>query len=100
MADSDDFHYDSVVSDTGTFSDLLASTRHTDVAHGTPPHTPPRAPERGAGHALTDSMPSLAVSTPTAERFQFEYDRERSGFDFGSSQSQGGLKSGVYTNNS
>ncbi|KAJ2763988.1 hypothetical protein IWQ57_005352, partial [Coemansia nantahalensis] len=45
-------------------------------------------------------MPSLAVSTPTAERFQFEYDRERSGFDFGSSQSQGGLKSGVYTNNS
>ncbi|KAJ1735079.1 hypothetical protein LPJ61_000741 [Coemansia biformis] len=115
MADSDDFNYESVVSDPGEYSEMLTSTRHTEPDHDrhsepdrdrhtehAAPHTPPHsaAGRHSPRGAPSDSLPSLAASTPTTERFQLEYDQERGGSRFASSQSQGGLKSGVYTNNS
>ncbi|KAJ2451602.1 hypothetical protein EV183_003483 [Coemansia sp. RSA 2336] len=113
MEDSDDFQYDSVVSDPNVYSGIFNSnvpdkssipadksstgntilTPSTNAAHAENENTQTSIP--------SDSMPSLAVSTPTSERFQQEYEREmRDHGHFGSQQSQFSLKSGMYFNGS
>ncbi|KAJ2669507.1 hypothetical protein IWW42_004550 [Coemansia sp. RSA 1085] len=113
MEDSDDFQYDSVVSDPNVYSGIFNSnapdnsslpadkssigntilTPSTNAAHAENENTQTSIP--------SDSMPSLAVSTPTSERFQQEYEREmRDHGHLGSQQSQFGLKSGMYFNGS
>ncbi|KAJ2146866.1 hypothetical protein IW136_000384 [Coemansia sp. RSA 678] len=114
MEDSDDFNYDSVVSDPGAYSKILngdapekpsapednSKLGNTILTPST--HTVARTDYAAETESMpSDSMPSLAVSTPTSERFQLEYDREmRDHGHFDSQQSQFGLKSGMYLNGS
>ncbi|KAI8326342.1 hypothetical protein GQ54DRAFT_71161 [Martensiomyces pterosporus] len=107
MSDADDFNYDSVVSDPAIYSGILGSesgsrekvnVNQNDVL--TPESNRVETPQP-AGPPGTDSNPSLAVSTPSSDKFQLEYEREgREQGHFGSSQSQYGLKSGIYMNGS
>ncbi|KAJ2367001.1 hypothetical protein H4S01_002397 [Coemansia sp. RSA 2610] len=111
MEESDDFHYDSVVSDPAVYDGLLDSNadmhRAADAAASEPsntiltPSTNHVSNYQPPATAPTDSMPSLAISTPTSERFQLEYEREmRNHGHYDSQQSQFGLKSGMYLNGS
>ncbi|KAJ2480842.1 hypothetical protein IWW56_002152 [Coemansia sp. RSA 2131] len=114
MEDSDDFNYDSVVSDPGAYSKILngdapekLSAPEDNSKLGNTILTPSTHMVAHTNYAAetasmpSDSMPSLAVSTPTSERFQLEYDREmRDHGHFDSQQSQFGLKSGMYLNGS
>ncbi|KAJ2613309.1 hypothetical protein H4S08_002282 [Coemansia sp. RSA 1365] len=108
MDTSSDFEYESVVSDSEIYSGLFdSSTRSRSTAskahrrvkssRSSIQSTPASRPtyER---RATTDSIPSLALSTPNSERFQLEFERERQNDPhFGSSQqSQNGLKSAMY----
>ncbi|KAJ2782634.1 hypothetical protein H4R18_002154 [Coemansia javaensis] len=97
MADSDDFTYNSIVSEPGGYSELLSTARagHDDDGAASDAQDLRAGPDGAA-----DSTPSLAVSTPTSDRFQLEYDRERGSPRFGSAHSHAGLKSGVYASNS
>ncbi|KAJ2848225.1 hypothetical protein IWW36_003429, partial [Coemansia brasiliensis] len=113
MEDSDDFQYDSVVSDPNVYSGIFnsnvpdkssmpadkSSTGNTILTPST--NAAPAENENTQTSIPSDSMPSLAVSTPTSERFQQEYEREmRDHGHFDSQQSQFGLKSGMYFNGS
>ncbi|PIA17412.1 hypothetical protein COEREDRAFT_86045 [Coemansia reversa NRRL 1564] len=108
MDTSSDFEYESVVSDSEIYSGLFDSSsrdrsaaskahRRVKSSQGSIQSTPASRPayER---RATTDSIPSLALSTPNSERFQLEFERERQNDPhFGSSQqSQSGLKSAMY----
>ncbi|KAJ1993500.1 hypothetical protein GGI25_002754 [Coemansia spiralis] len=133
MSDTDDFNYESVVSDPGVYDGILGSTSNirsgVGLAHQpsstantaaidarsmtnsnniiTPSTNRAETPEpRGLddidANGPSDSTPSLAISTPNSDKFQFEYDRERRDYsEFGGSQqSQYDLKSGMYINGS
>ncbi|KAJ2476966.1 hypothetical protein EV174_004764 [Coemansia sp. RSA 2320] len=106
MSDTDDFNYDSVVSDPGAYTGFLENADQSGVtrrrgnseasnlltpagkARATTP--PPPATPSAYGYGVNDSMPSLAVSTPNSEKFQIEFEHERQ------SNVQFGLKSGMY----
>ncbi|KAJ2062407.1 hypothetical protein GGI08_002678, partial [Coemansia sp. S2] len=110
MSDTDDFNYDSVVSDPGVYTGILDATTTIDastqaqqqennlltpLANNRAQTPPPR------DYGINDSTPSLAVSTPSSEKFHIEFEHERMNnpeFGSNSTQSQFGLKSGMYNN--
>ncbi|KAJ2886480.1 hypothetical protein H4R27_000613 [Coemansia aciculifera] len=110
MSETDDFNYDSVVSDPGVYTGILDATTTIDpslqaqqqennlltpVANNRAQTPPPR------DYGINDSTPSLAVSTPSSEKFHIEFEHERMNnpeFGNNSTQSQFGLKSGMYHN--
>ncbi|KAJ2826012.1 hypothetical protein FBU31_003557, partial [Coemansia sp. 'formosensis'] len=110
MSDTDDFNYESVVSDPGVYTGILDATTTIDSniqarqqennlltpgANNRTQTPPPR------DYGINDSTPSLAVSTPSSEKFHIEFEHERMnnpGFGNNSTQSQFGLKSGMYNN--
>ncbi|KAJ1966401.1 hypothetical protein GGI12_000111 [Dipsacomyces acuminosporus] len=110
MSDSDDFNYDSVVSDPAIYSGILASENNSReaVSDGqkvndilTPETNRAETPQPAYSLSAADSNPSLAVSTPNSDKFQLEYEKEGHGQgNFGSTQSHLGLKSGMYVNGS
>ncbi|KAJ1737452.1 hypothetical protein LPJ72_000471 [Coemansia sp. Benny D160-2] len=111
MGDTDDFQFDSVVSDPGVYDGILGSA--ADVRDGagdggfdnvltpsthraeTPP-LPPFAP------GPSDSIPSIAASATDSEQFQLElgHGRNEDPNLYGSQQSQNGMKSGIYMKSS
>ncbi|KAJ1772041.1 hypothetical protein EV179_001356 [Coemansia sp. RSA 487] len=115
MSGTDDFQYDSVVSDPGVYDGILGSAG--DVREGTATGTSDRTGAENSNNMLTpsthraetpppftsggpsDSIPSLADSS---DRLQLEFDHERHDNSnlHGSQQSQYGMKSGMYTNGS
>ncbi|KAJ2743964.1 hypothetical protein GGI20_003345 [Coemansia sp. BCRC 34301] len=111
MSDTDDFNYDSVVSDPGVYitgfldatntSSNRQAQRQADTNLLTPvadarAQTPPPRQDYG----INDSTPSLAVSTPNSEKFHIEFEHEQMNNQLGngSTQSHFGLKSGMYNN--
>ncbi|KAJ2505603.1 hypothetical protein IWW47_001974 [Coemansia sp. RSA 2052] len=116
MSDLDDFNYDSVVSDPGVYTGFLNATAANSNSSSsssrqadtnlllTPAATTARAetPPPRHDYGSNDSMPSLAVSTPSSEKFHIEFEHERTNnlHQLGnvSTQSQFGLKSGMYNN--
>ncbi|KAJ2807349.1 hypothetical protein H4R20_001321 [Coemansia guatemalensis] len=109
MEISSDFEYESVVSDSEIYSGLFDSStrgrsstskaRRKGKSSRSSIDSTPAARPTFERRATTDSIPSLALSTPNTERFQLEYERERHNDPhFGSSQqSQNGPKSAVYS---
>ncbi|KAJ2338774.1 hypothetical protein GGH91_004708 [Coemansia sp. RSA 2671] len=104
MSDTDDFNYESVVSDPGVYTGILDATIDTGVQSRQPENNllTPVANDRAQtppprDYGINDSTPSLAVSTPSSEKFHIEFEHERmNNPELGSTLSQFGLKSGMY----
>ncbi|KAJ2892561.1 hypothetical protein GGI21_005576 [Coemansia aciculifera] len=119
MSETDEFQYDSIVSDPGVYTGFLDTTTTAATSNGQRPQQtnssslltpvatdraqtpPPRHDNTHDYGGINDSTPSLAVSTPNSEKFHLEFEHERMNYPQLSNtsiQSQFGLKSGIYNN--